>query len=214
MFTTASLDAQGAGASVRTAASAVGASIAALMKQHPTTRLVVCGFDQGAIALRLAEVGMADVAVALGAMLPTELHPVRPTQASVIMIHGTSDPWPAMATMNSFSKAGFVTTWRPVQGAEHRLHDLLATAQDELVASFAKLPEVETLGFQWTADCKLDVYDAGASMRYLLPRILDDAQGATLTGSSSARKPSASSPSTTRCASSRSSFCHRARRPR
>src|SRR5690606_28581751 len=103
---------------LRLATIGVAMAIQELLAQHATTTVVVVGHEQGgAIALRLAEAGLADVAVAVGATLPSQLHPERPSQARIVMIQGANgEVWTA-PTFEAFKAAGFPALSTTVAGA-------------------------------------------------------------------------------------------------
>lgn len=165
-------DAQLTAKSVRAAGILVGSAIREMLAKYPTTRIVALGHDQGgAVALRLAELGLADVAIGAGTALPAALHPTRPSQARIFLIHGSKDPWPALATFTAFQKAGFATSWTTVEDAGHDIEALSAQVQAALVGSVG-LPLAPAAGFSWPG-CKLEVSNTGEAMRYLVPRVVD-----------------------------------------
>lgn len=177
----AHLDSPDAAADVQQAATLIRIAIRDLLAQHPTTKLVLVGHGEGgAIALRLAALGFADVAVVGGTALPTPLFPQRASQAQIIMVQGAGEPLPGLATLDAFDVAGFGTFWNTVAGAGHELDQLAEKLRAEVSAA-VELPPAPATGFSWAPDCKLEVSDAAATMRYLIPRILLSAGGKTVT---------------------------------
>ena len=165
------------------AASTTRDGVRKLLGLYPTTRVVAVGYSHGgAIALRLAEIGLADQALSVASMLPAGLAPVQPTQAVVRFVHGSDDsqiaPGAASATADAFGVVGAPVQLEVVQGAGHALAGLTSAARSALQGLLA-LPAPQTKGYSLTADCHVAVDSAAASLRFLLPAVQDGTAQAT-----------------------------------
>lgn len=161
---------------------AVDAAIRALLTKHRTSRLVLLGHGQGgAVALHLAAMGLADATISVGAMLPADLYPKRPSQASVWMLHGMADTTvataKAQATSNAFAAVGFASSWSESDGG-HALADFMSLLPAEVAAALQKSDNAP--GFEWTPSCELKIDDLGQMMRWLVPRVVETATAKAL----------------------------------
>lgn len=168
--------------SIHQSSLAVDAAIRALLTKHRTSRLVLLGHGQGgAVALHLAAMGLADATISVGAMLPADLFPKRPSQASVWMLHGMADTTvtaaKAQATSDAFAAVGFASSWSESDGG-HALADFMSLLPAEVAAALQQSDNAP--GFEWTPSCELKINDLGQMMRWLVPRVVDTATAKTL----------------------------------
>lgn len=152
-------------------------SVRKLLVTYPTTRVIAVGYSQGgAIALRLAEIGLADLALGVATMLPGSLAPSVPSQAVIRMVHGSADAQipatAANATAEAFSAIGAPNQIDVVQGAGHALSGLLGPAREALQLLLSQ-PSPATKGYSLTANCDVAVSSAATSLRFLLPAVQD-----------------------------------------